>query len=65
MLAIIADDFTGALDTGVEFVHAGLDTTPVSYTHLDVYKRQMLGGAWFCNLSPSRYGETYVTKRAC
>lgn len=26
MLAIIADDFTGALDTGVEFVHAGLDT---------------------------------------
>ena len=27
MLAIIADDFTGALDTGVEFVHAGLDTT--------------------------------------
>ncbi len=26
-LTIIADDFTGALDTGVEFVHAGLPTT--------------------------------------
>ena len=35
------------MDTIVEIIldtdHSGHDCTPVSYTHLDVYKRQVLG----------------------
>ena len=35
MYFIIADDLTGATDTGIQFQKRGIATTvPVSYTHL-------------------------------
>ena len=39
LLGCVADDFTGASDAASFLAKQGIKT-PVSYTHLDVYKRQ-------------------------
>ena len=45
-LLIIADDFTGALDTGVQFAAAGAGVRVVTDIRYDYRKSQPVSGSW-------------------
>ena len=48
------------LDVSLDGLHLLLGVDPVSYTHLDVYKRQAVTGGKILNVTPERRAQVII-----